>query len=148
MKKSAIPVALLLIAAGLSGCPIYDHDEAGCYRDSDCESGYLCDVDTGSCYAEVVGAACRRPSDCENNETCSRSATCMVGDCHFAGVGCVQGYSCADVDGRWGCVDDDLAQGGAPSQGAAGAPADGGEPSAAGGTPSAAAGQAGVAGAN
>jgi hypothetical protein len=136
MKKSALPAALLLFAASLSGCPIYDHDQRGCYRDSDCAAGYSCDTESGSCASEPESAACRRPSDCETNETCSRSATCMVGDCHFESVGCVRGYVCASVDDRWACVDEDaLGQGGAAS-GAAG------EAAAAGGAGSATAGAA------
>lgn len=132
MKKSAFPAALLVISAGLSGCPIYDQGEYGCVRDSDCASGYQCERETGSCYAEPESASCRRPSDCGVNETCGRSATCSIGDCHFNSVGCVQGYECLSVDGRWTCVDEDvLGQGGA---GTGGAPmASGGQPSAAGG---------------
>jgi hypothetical protein len=123
MKKSAFPAALLLIAASLSGCPIYDHDDSGCYRDSDCATGYLCDDDTGDCYREDDdGAACRMPSDCGTNETCSRSGTCTPGDCHFASVGCVHGYTCSSASGLWECVDDSPSSGGSSSNagGAAG----------------------------
>lgn len=141
MKKSAIPVtgagaALLLIAIGLSGCPIYDDDDYGCSDDLECASGYSCDVDSGRCYAEAEGKACRRPLDCGTNETCSRSATCKVGDCHFDSVGCVQGYECQSVDGQWMCVDEDnVGQGGAPAT-SAGAPAtNGGAPGESGGAP-------------
>lgn len=133
MKKSASLVAgaFLLIAAGLSGCPVYDDDAYGCGHDSDCAPGYRCDEEAGTCYDEPESESCRRPTDCGINETCSRSATCTIGDCHFDSVGCVQGYSCLRVDGRWACVDeDDLGQGGAPAGGAP--PATGGSPSAAG----------------
>ena len=144
MKKSALPAALLLIAASLSGCPIYDHDERGCYRDSDCAAGYSCDTETGSCLSEPESAACRRPSDCETNETCSRSATCMIGDCHFESVGCVRGYVCASVDDRWACVDeDDLGQGGAASVPGGTGGATAGAPPADGGTGNASGGDAG-----
>jgi hypothetical protein len=141
MKKSAFPAALALIAAGLSGCPIYDDDGRGCFDDLDCAAGYSCDVATGSCLTEPETKACRRPLDCGTNETCSRSATCKVGDCHFESVGCVQGYECQSVDGRWSCVDqDDVGQGGAGAGGApastAGAPTtNGGAPSESGGAP-------------
>ena len=130
MKKSAFPAALLLIAAGLSGCPIYDDDDSGCYRDSDCASGYLCDHDTRDCYPEDDdGTACRKPSDCGENETCSKSGTCTTGDCHFSSVGCVRGYTCSGTSGRWECVDDSQSVGGATSSD--------------GGAPTSAAGQAG-----
>ena len=132
MKKSAFPAALLLIAAGLSGCPIYDDDDSGCHADQDCASGYLCDHDTGECYLEDDGTACRKPSDCGTNETCSRSGICTTGDCHFSTVGCVRGYTCSSTSGRWECVDDSQAAGG--SSGADG------------GAPASAAGQAGQAG--
>jgi hypothetical protein len=130
MKKSALPAALLLMATGLSGCPIYDDHDSGCYRDSDCASGYQCDRDTGDCYPEDDGGtACRKPSDCGTNETCSRSGTCMTGDCHFSTVGCVRGYTCSSTSGRWECVDD--------------SPSAGGSTSSDGGAPTSAAGQAG-----
>jgi hypothetical protein len=129
MKKSALPAALLLIAAGLSGCPIYDDDDSGCRADRECTSGYRCDRDTGECYLEDDGTACRKPSDCGTNETCSRSGICTTGDCHFSTVGCVRGYTCSSLSGRWDCVDDSQASGGSPST--------------AGGAPPSAAGQAG-----
>jgi hypothetical protein len=107
MKKSAFPAALLLIGVGLSGCPVYD-DDGGCYDDFDCEYGYLCDDDTGACYAEHDdggdGEACRKPSDCGPNETCSRFGTCSSGDCHYSTVGCVQGYICTVDEGRYACT--------------------------------------------
>ena len=144
MKKSAFTAALLFIAAGLSGCPIYDDDDAGCYTDSDCASGFVCDDRDQLCYEEEESGACRRPSDCGTNETCSRSGTCMTGDCHFASVGCVRGYECSAESGRWQCVSDSAA----PSAGGAGgdtsATPGGGEPNASGGAPTeASAGSAG-----
>jgi hypothetical protein len=108
MKKSAFPAALLLIGVGLSGCPVYDGD-AACYDDFDCDYGYLCDGDTGTCFADVDDEpddpeACRKPSDCGTNETCSRFGTCSSGDCHYSTVGCVQGYICSLDSGRYSCV--------------------------------------------
>jgi hypothetical protein len=123
MKKSVFPAALLLsLGAGLSGCPIYDHDDAGCYVDSDCAPGYSCDDASGACFREE-DAACRRPSDCGANETCSRSGTCETGDCHFDSVGCIRGYVCSSESGRWECVDEDAtgAGGNAGAGGEAGA---------------------------
>lgn len=112
-KKSAFPAALLLIAAALSGCPLYD-DDLGCEVDSDCASGYLCDDDSGECFVEDSDA-CRRPSDCGANETCSRFGTCTTGDCHYESVGCVRGYTCSSDSGRWECVDRDATSDGGAS---------------------------------
>jgi hypothetical protein len=123
MKKCVFPAALLLIGAGLSGCPIYDHDDTGCYYDSDCAPGYSCDDASGSCYREESDA-CRRPSDCGANETCNRSGTCVTGDCHFDSVGCVRGYECSSDSGRWECVDQsDGGSGSGGNASEAGAPA-------------------------
>ena len=106
MKKSAFPVALLLLGVVLSGCPIYQSDDNSCFGDSDCTDGYACDASTHSCVSEPSGtpAACRRPRDCGTNETCNRSGTCVSGDCHFSSVGCVYGYECSGASGRWECV--------------------------------------------
>jgi hypothetical protein len=144
MKKWAIPAALLLALGGLAGCPIYDHADEGCYRDLDCAPGFLCDDATGSCYDELAGIACDRPSDCGENETCSRTGSCEIGDCHFASVGCVRGYVCDAVAGRWACVSESAGQGGDSSgggPGTAGAPVSGGAPGSDGGTPSASGGE-------
>ena len=154
MKKSAIPAALLLTLVGLSGCPIYDHDDSGCFDDLDCAPGYLCDDVTGSCFTEDTGVACDEPGDCDTNETCDRTGTCSIGDCHFSSVGCVRGYVCSSDSGSWECVLEGAGEGGsdggggsgvtggAPSVGgapvSAGAPAaDAGEPAQSGGAPGA-----------
>jgi hypothetical protein len=132
MKKSAFPAALLLTLTGLSGCPIYEQDDAGCYDDLDCAYGYLCDGATGVCYApQESGVGCDRPSDCGINETCSRTGSCAIGDCHFPSVGCVRGYVCSAEEDGWMCVSEAEGQGGADSSG--GAPGSGGAP-ASGGT--------------
>jgi hypothetical protein len=115
MKKPAFPVvwplALLAIGVGLVGCPIYDQDDAGCYVNSDCAAGYLCDDASGACYRED-NDACRKPTDCRANETCSRSGSCVAGDCHYDSVGCIRGFVCSSESGRWECVDEDDATGG------------------------------------
>lgn len=110
-KKSAFPAVLLVIACGLSGCPLYD-DDSGCHVDADCAAGYLCDDRSGDCYADESDA-CRRPSDCGANETCSRFGTCTPGDCLYESVGCVRGYTCSSDSGRWECVEQEPAGGGA-----------------------------------
>ena len=59
MKKSALPAALLLLGVGLSvsGCPVYDSDDVGCFDDLDCASGYVCDDRSGSCVADAIAAS-------------------------------------------------------------------------------------------
>ncbi len=136
MKKSALPAALLLFGVGLgvSGCPVYDSDDVGCFDDQDCGDGYVCDDGTGSCFAEPsnTSLACNAPDDCDTNETCGRSGTCVTGDCHFASVGCVSGYVCSSSSGRWECLERSPgANGGAPNGGSGSV--DGGEPAITGG---------------
>jgi len=106
MKKSVLPLALLLLGVTLSGCPIYDSTDSGCYRDVDCPYGDLCDSVTGSCYSarRNTSISCSAPTDCGTNETCSQSGTCIASDCHFASVGCVDGYDCVIDKGRWKCL--------------------------------------------
>jgi len=134
MKKSAFPAALLLVGVVLSGCPIYESDDAGCWSDADCATGYSCDGHSGSCVAEEAppaAAACRRPSDCGTNETCSRFGTCSAGDCHYASVGCVRGYECSPDSGRWECVPaGSHGEGGNGGADAGAASVSGGEPNA------------------
>lgn len=126
MKKSAFSAALLLIAATLAGCPLYDSDATGCGSDQDCASGDACDVASGVCYR--VRKPCAAPDDCDGNETCSRAGICRAGDCHFESVGCVDGYECSSSSGVWHCAPvgsggaDGNGNAGAPSAGAAGAP--------------------------
>jgi hypothetical protein len=122
MKKSAFPAALLLLVVASSGCPVYDERD-GCFDDWDCHDGYACNADTGACIAVTDGNDCSEPRDCDPNETCSRSGTCMAGDCHFASVGCVRGYECSPGSGKdlvWHCVAVGSNEGGASAGGADG----------------------------
>ncbi len=124
MKKAAVPgllaVVLLLLASSLTGCPIYDDETAGCYGSSACPSGSSCDVDTGSCVPNQE-VECHRPSDCGGNETCGSRGICRIGDCSFASVGCVRGYSCSRAQGIWECTTETDGVGGQPAtQGEAG----------------------------
>ncbi len=135
MKKSALPAVLLLFGVGLgvTGCPVYDSDDVGCFRNQDCAAGYLCDDQSGNCYADptVAPNACNSPDDCGKNETCGRSGTCVTGDCHFSSVGCVNGYACSSTTGRWECLAQGPANnGGAASGGASTGAGTGGEPNA------------------
>ena len=139
MKKSALPAALLLFGVGLtvSGCPVYDSEDVGCFDDQDCAYGYVCDGRSGSCIADGsnnnTSNGCNSPDDCGTNETCSHSGTCVSGDCHFQIVGCVNGYLCSSASGRWECVQEDSGNAGGATSGGA---ANGGEPASTdGGTP-------------
>lgn len=142
MKKSAVPAALLLLAIGSSGCPVYDSRDNGCYDDWDCRDGYVCDIHSGACVVDdgpvppdTSTHTCNEPTDCGTNETCSRAGTCKVGDCHFESIGCVRGYECSKASGRWQCVSGGQGDAGADGGGSAGASAAGsaGESSASGG---------------
>jgi len=118
MKKSSFSAALLLIGLTVSGCPVYDDDDVGCYEDIDCQNGYVCDASTGACLRGTDSSqACNEPNDCGTNETCSRAGSCVIGDCSFASVGCVRGFECSPESGRWECVEkgSSNASGGAPS---------------------------------
>ena len=140
MKRPVVTALFLCAAAALSGCPIYDHEDAGCYRNSDCATGYVCDDGTGECYqpsSPTDGSGCSKPSDCDVNETCSKAGECVSGDCTFSG--CVSGYVCDSSSGRWACT--------SGASGSAGASGDGGAagaPTAGTGGDSALAGQAGA----
>ncbi len=141
MKKSALPATLLLFGVGLSvsGCPVYDSDDVGCLSDQDCADGYLCDDHTGSCYAEPTNASptCNSPDDCGTNETCGRSGTCQTGDCHFASVGCVNGYACSSSSGRWECLEQGPSSNGGAASGGSPAVNDGEPATTNGGAPAA-----------
>lgn len=117
MKKLGLPAPLLLIAAALSGCPLYD-DEGCTDCGRQCADGYTLDA-AGDC----VKPSCSQPSDCDANETCNQFGTCSTGDCHYESVGCVSGYLCSSESGRWECVAEGSVGGGAgaPASGAAGA---------------------------
>lgn len=140
MKRPVVTALFLCAAAALPGCPIYDHEDAGCYRNSDCAIGYVCDDNTGECYqpSPLPGGdtRCVKPSECAVNETCDKTGHCVSGDCTFSG--CVSGYECDSSSGAWQCV-----SGAAGAGGAGGMSGAGGEPAfGAGGD--AAAGQAGA----
>ncbi len=149
MKKSPFPARLLLFTVGLgvSGCPVYESNDVGCFHDQDCAAGYLCDGDSGSCYADPGRDpnACKAPGNCGTNETCSRSGTCMAGDCHFASVGCVSGYVCSSSSGRWECLEQGPGTSGGASSGGV-ASSTGGEPGATTGGELAVLGSAGAGG--
>jgi hypothetical protein len=102
MKRPLVTAVFLCAIAGLAGCPIYDHESDGCYRDSDCALNYICNNRTGDCVVPS-NFSCTRPSDCDSTATCTPAGVCMSGDCTFYN-GCVAGYRCDSSQGFWGCV--------------------------------------------
>jgi hypothetical protein len=144
MNQSAFTAALLLLGVVLSGCPVYDAHDSGCFSDLDCAGDYVCDDRSGACVApsSFHRNACQGPRDCGANETCSHSGTCQVGDCHFESIGCVTGYTCGIEDGRWQCLAGEPSAGGASSEGPtnSGGAGDGGAPESSGGAAAGASG--------
>jgi hypothetical protein len=120
MKRAVLSAVFLAAAAGLGGCPIYSHQDDGCWRDKDCQNGYLCDDSTGDCYSPSSGSGrCARPSDCGVNQTCSSAGLCVSGDCSFSG--CVSGYRCDASTRIWQCISSDTPNGGAGGRSSGGA---------------------------
>jgi hypothetical protein len=124
MKRAVFSAVCFAAIAALGGCPIYSHDDDGCWRDRDCESGYLCDDSSGVCYLpSSISGRCVRPSDCDVNQTCNSASRCVSGDCSFSG--CVSGYHCDGSTRIWQCISDGTPNGGAGgSSSAGGAPQD------------------------
>src|SRR6186713_190795 len=105
---AAVVVASLLVA----GCPVFSSDSS-CWSDDDCAPGFLCRRGDGRCFKQVVPerSACSSPDTCAVGETCASDATCVPGDCTFSG--CISGWRCDVFDGRWSCVGQGQAGGGA-----------------------------------
>jgi hypothetical protein len=101
MKRPMVTAVLLFAVAGLAGCPIYDHESDGCYRDSDCAQSYVCDTNSGACVLPNM-PSCSKPSDCDSTYTCTSAGVCLTGDCTFNS--CVSGYRCDSSGGTWACV--------------------------------------------
>jgi hypothetical protein len=102
-QRAVLAAVSLAALATLGGCPIYSHDDDGCWRDRDCASGFFCDDRSGICYRPGSGTLhCARPADCGVNETCGKTGRCVTGDCSFSG--CVTGYVCDNGSGIWQCV--------------------------------------------
>jgi len=115
--------AVILVASLLlPGCPVFSSDST-CWDDSDCAAGFACRRSDGHCVKQAAPerAACGSPDGCAVGETCASDATCVPGDCTFSG--CVGGWRCDVLEGRWSCVEDGPAGGGAA--GGAGAPGGG-----------------------
>ena len=149
MKRLLLSVALLALSSALPGCPIYAND-GECVRDSECAPGYACDFPSGECLS-TGRVSCDAPADCEGNLTCGRDGRCQAGDCTFAEIGCVAGYTCSAASGRWRCVSEgNSGAGGASAEAGAGGGDSGGTGSAgeaSGGAAGADGSQAGTAGA-
>ena len=131
VKRPVLGAVFLMAIATLGGCPIYSHDDDGCWRDRDCADGYLCNESSGVCYVADDGAVngrCVRPSDCVANYTCNPSGQCVSGDCDFSG--CVSGYHCDSSSGAWQCISNAIisvgGNGGGANSGVAGDSSGGG----------------------
>ena len=99
----AAGTVIFLVALGtFSGCQSTTND--GCYYDSDCGSGYVCEPSSGACLSPSDGGneSCRVPADCQPSYTCSTNARCLPGDCYFNG--CVTGFECQSSTGTWQCA--------------------------------------------
>src|SRR5947209_8386198 len=114
MKRPVVTAVFLFAVVGLAGCPVYDHESDGCYRDSDCARDFVCDVHSGDCVV-ATDVRCYAPSDCDTSSTCTPAGFCMSGDCSFYD-GCVAGYRCDSSNDVWQCV----ANGSGGTSGAAG----------------------------
>ena len=111
MKRLLLGLAMLGVAALLWGCPIYGNENrvcqgGGCYscpdtsysgacinwscqQDSDCDTGYLCDQGSGTCYQASY------PPDASGDD--SSAADCST-------TGCPSGYVCKLSNGVAECV--------------------------------------------
>jgi hypothetical protein len=117
MPKATLSLLILpaLIAAG---CPVYDD---GCYSDSDCGPGYLCEIPSGLCVREKPEgpARCDEPRDCPLlAPTCDRFGRCTELGC--AQAGCVDGYECVESGGGERCRPETPGSAGAEAGGATG----------------------------
>jgi hypothetical protein len=119
MKRALASTLFLCVAAVLGGCPIYGHEDEGCYRDRDCAPGYYCEDRKGDCVAEAAAPTCSRPADCSGSQTCSSRGVCESGDCTFNG--CVSGYVCGANAGVWQCIARSAPNGSAGAAGESGA---------------------------
>lgn len=112
MRAAALAVIFLVALAVVHGCSSNEMAD-GCYSDSDCGSGFLCDEPTGACYAPSDGGtdSCTAPSDCPASYTCGKDGRCSPGDCFFHG--CVSGFECQSSTGTWQCLPGSAGAGGA-----------------------------------
>ncbi len=131
MKRPVVTAMFLFALAGVAGCPIYDHESAGCYRDSDCGQNYFCD-NAGDCRLATTGFSCTTPSECDETSTCTASGQCMIGDCSFYNHACVAGFRCDSSSGIWQCVANGTGAAGATSISPGGAAGEGGSGAASG----------------
>lgn len=105
MKRALSWSATLLATLALAGCPIYPDDGSGCYSDSDCGHGYVCDYPSGMCMRTDHGRECTSPSECAFGYTCGSDYRCHSGSCYQRNGDCVAGYSCqSSYNGVWQCL--------------------------------------------
>ena len=122
MKRAVLLGTAMLAGLLVQGCPIFPDEPYGCHTNTECGDGYRCDFVTGLCEpapSPSLGTGgssgirfCSSPTDCGYSETCTRAGVCLVGDCTATGYGCVAGYVCDAVSGRWACVPETPGAGG------------------------------------
>ena len=100
--RAAVTVMFLVALGTLGSCS--SSADGGCYYDTDCAPGYLCDDSSGECRQPSNGGdvSCSRPTDCPQNYTCGEENRCLPGDCYFNG--CVAGFECQSSTGTWECL--------------------------------------------
>jgi len=101
--RAAATVIFFAVLGVLGACAETNADD-GCYLDSECASGAVCDVASGVCVGPSEGSrdTCRAPTDCASNYTCGDQGRCLPGDCYFQG--CVTGFECESSTGTWECL--------------------------------------------
>ena len=108
--RAAVTVIFFIALGALGSCSSSADD--GCYYDSDCGPGYLCDDSSGACRAPTGGSeSCTVPADCPASYTCGKERRCLPGDCYFHG--CVTGFECQSSTGTWECLPSSLGAAGA-----------------------------------
>lgn|GEM_PF-1314399 len=102
LMRATVTVIFFAALGVVGACSSTTMDE-GCYRDSDCAAGDLCDDSVGACYSPTDGGndVCSAPEDCPSSYTCGKDGRCMPGDCYFNG--CVTGFECQSSTGTWKC---------------------------------------------
>jgi hypothetical protein len=99
----AAATVIFFVALGVLGS-CSSNDDEGCYGDSDCAPGFVCDDSSGECRASSNGGnhPCTLPTDCAQSYACGEQGRCLPGDCYFNG--CVSGFECQSSTGTWECL--------------------------------------------
>jgi hypothetical protein len=128
LKRATVTVTFFGALVALGGCPSTTTSDNGCYRNSDCAQGLLCDHSSGECFApsDAGYESCRAPTDCAASFTCGKNGRCMPGDCYFND--CVTGFQCGSSTGTWECLPSSAGAAGAGGDQDANQAGTGGEP--------------------